>query len=133
MTLDFYANDDALAPWNPDTSATFGTHIELGPGLLIRSGFIRVDGGSVVEWNPRFTNKVEFWGDAVLQPGQGPSAPRHGPGHDVVAGRRAAPGPHRRELVRALRASRRRLGLAVRLGRVRRSSPPRPDAGPAAP
>ena len=45
--LDLFADDDSFAPWNPDTSATFGTHVELGPGLLIRSGFIRVDGGVV--------------------------------------------------------------------------------------
>jgi hypothetical protein len=69
-TLDLYADDDRIAPWNPDTSALFGTHVELGPGLMLRAGFIRVSGGVVVEWNPRFTNKVEFWGDASYSKGR---------------------------------------------------------------
>jgi len=70
VTLDVYAGNDSLAPWNPDTSPTFGTHVKLGTGLLMRSGFIRVDGGVVVEWNPRFTNKVEFWGDSSYSRGK---------------------------------------------------------------
>lgn len=69
-TLDLYATDDRFAPWNGDTSDTFGTHVELGPGLLIRSGFIRVSGGSVNLWNPRFTLKVEFWGDSSYSRGK---------------------------------------------------------------
>jgi hypothetical protein len=70
VNLDFYANSDALAPWNPDNSATFGVHVELGPGLLIRSGFILVNGGVVTAWNPRFTCKVESWGDASYSQGR---------------------------------------------------------------
>ncbi len=54
-----------LAPWNSDTSPTFGTHVELGPGLLVRFSLFRVSGGVVVEWLPRFTHKVEYWGDAA--------------------------------------------------------------------
>jgi hypothetical protein len=64
VELDLYCSTDALAPWNTDNSDTFGTHIDLGPGLLIRSGFIRVAGGVVNSWNPRWTCKVEAWGDA---------------------------------------------------------------------
>jgi len=69
-TIDLFADDDRLAPWNSDTTLVFGVNIELGPGLLIRSGFIRVDGGVVVEWNPRFTDKVESWGDASYSKGR---------------------------------------------------------------
>jgi hypothetical protein len=70
VNLDLYADDDAIAPWNSDNSATFGTHVALGPGLLIRSGFIRVAGGVVDAWNPRFTLKVESWGDASYSRGR---------------------------------------------------------------
>jgi len=69
-TIDLFTDDDLLAPWNTDTTLVFGTNVELGPGLLIRSGFIRVDGGVVVEWNPRFTDKVESWGDASYSKGR---------------------------------------------------------------
>lgn len=67
--IELCTDSDALAPWNGDTSATFGTHVELGPGLLIRSALIRVSGGVVVDWNPRFTLKVESWGDASYSRG----------------------------------------------------------------
>lgn len=69
-TLDLFAPDDRFAPWNDDTSDTFGVNVSLGPGLLVRSGFILVAGGVVTEWNPRFTCKVEFWGDASYSQGK---------------------------------------------------------------
>lgn len=62
--IELMADDGLLAPTNPDTSVLFGDHIELGPGLLVRFSLIRVSGGVVVEWLPRFTLKVEDWGDA---------------------------------------------------------------------
>lgn len=68
--IELCTDTDALAPWNSDTSDTFGVHVELGPGLLIRSGFARVAGGVVVDWNPRFTLKVESWSDASYSLGQ---------------------------------------------------------------
>ena len=40
--LEIVTDDDEFAPWNEDTSGTFGTHVELGAGLIIRAGFIRV-------------------------------------------------------------------------------------------
>lgn len=76
VTIDLYGapaggiDDNSLAPWNPDTSPTFGVHVDLGPGLLIRRGFIRVVDDVVVEWNPRWTTKVEDWGDASFAEGQ---------------------------------------------------------------
>ena len=39
--------------------------MDLGPGLLARVVLFRVAGGAVVEWIPRFTCKVEDWGDAA--------------------------------------------------------------------
>lgn len=68
--LDLYADDDSLAPWLDDTSPTFGTHVPLGAGLLIRCSLVRIEAGVVTLWNPRFTNKVERWGDAALARGQ---------------------------------------------------------------
>jgi hypothetical protein len=68
--LDIYADDDSLAPWLDDTSSTFGTHVPLGAGLLVRGSLVTVAGGVVTAWNPRFTNKVERWGDASLARGQ---------------------------------------------------------------
>lgn len=70
VNMDLFAGDDRFAPWNEDTSDTFGVHVSLGPGLLIRSGFILVSGGVVTDWNPRFTCKVEFWGDASYSQGK---------------------------------------------------------------
>lgn len=70
VELELVADDDALAPWNPDTSAVFGTHVDLGAGLLIRGGFIRVSGGAVTSWRPRFTVRVETWRDAAFARGQ---------------------------------------------------------------
>lgn len=67
--LDIYADDDSLAPWLDDTSATFGTHVPLGAGLLIRCSLVTISGGVVTAWNPRFTNKVERWGDATFARG----------------------------------------------------------------
>lgn len=69
-TLEVRASDDSFAPYNDDTSATFGTHVELGSGLLVRAGLIRVFAGEVVEWIPRFTCKVERWGDASYGKGK---------------------------------------------------------------
>jgi len=69
-TFDLWAADDTFAPWNDDTSPTFGTHVELGPGLLARCGLILVSGGEVTAWNPRWTNRVERWGDACYAGGQ---------------------------------------------------------------
>ncbi len=68
--MDLYADDDSLAPWLDDTSPTFGTHVPLGAGLLVRCSLMTVAGGVVTAWNPRFTNKVERWGDASLARGQ---------------------------------------------------------------
>lgn len=69
-TIDLWTDDDSLAPWNDDTSPTFGVHVELGPGLLIRGGFNRVTGGIVTNWNPRWTLKVEEWPDASYSRGK---------------------------------------------------------------
>lgn len=70
VTVDLATEADRLAPWNEDTSATFGTHVALGAGLFIRAGLIRVVAGTVVEWNPRFTVRVESWSDASYARGQ---------------------------------------------------------------
>jgi hypothetical protein len=58
------ASFDQLAPTNEDTSGLFGVHVDLGAGLLVRAGLIRVDGSEVVEWWPIFTGRVESWGVA---------------------------------------------------------------------
>jgi hypothetical protein len=63
--IELRAEGDQYAPWNEDTSPTFGTHVELGPGLLIRQSYFRVSGGAVVEWRPRFTMRVEQWLDVT--------------------------------------------------------------------
>jgi hypothetical protein len=63
--LELRADGDQYAPWNEDTAPTFGTHVELGPGLLIRLSYFRVSGGAVVEWRPRFTMRVEQWLDVT--------------------------------------------------------------------
>lgn len=63
-------NGDELAPWNDDTSSTFGVHVDLGAGLLIRAGLVRVVDDTVVEWLPRFTQRVETWRDATFARGQ---------------------------------------------------------------
>lgn len=68
--IEVMADAGVLAPTNSDTSALFGTHIDLGPGLLARFSLIRVVGGVVVEWLPRFTLKVEHWGNASYARGQ---------------------------------------------------------------
>ena len=70
VELEFVVDDDSLAPWNDDTSPTFGTHVELGAGLLIRGGLIRVNAGVVAAWRPRFTARVETWPDATFARGQ---------------------------------------------------------------
>lgn len=54
-----------FAPYNADTSPTFGSHVDLGPGLLVRGSLFRVASSVVAEWLPRFTLKVEYWGDAA--------------------------------------------------------------------
>lgn len=69
-TVDLWADDDSLAPWNDDTSPTFGVHVELGPGLLLRAGFVASSGGFVTGWYPRFTLKVEEWPDASYSRGK---------------------------------------------------------------
>jgi hypothetical protein len=69
-TLELKADDDRYAPWNPDTSDMFGVHVQLGAGLLIRAGWIRVNSGVVVGWIPRFTNRVESWTDTTYALGQ---------------------------------------------------------------
>jgi hypothetical protein len=61
--VELRAEADQYAPWNDDTSPTFGTHVEPGAGLLIRLSYFRVSGGAVVEWRPRFTLRVEQWQD----------------------------------------------------------------------
>lgn len=63
--LELRADGDEYAPWNDDTSPTFGTHVELGPGLFVRQSYFRVSGGAVVEWYPRFTLRVEQWLDVT--------------------------------------------------------------------
>lgn len=63
--LELRADGDEYAPWNDDTSPTFGTHVELGPGLFVRQSYFRVSGGTVVEWRPRFTLRVEQWLDVT--------------------------------------------------------------------
>jgi hypothetical protein len=63
--LELRAEGDQYAPWNDDTAPTFGTHVELGPGLLVRLSYFRVSGGAVVEWRPRFTMRVEQWLDVT--------------------------------------------------------------------
>lgn len=70
VELELLAGADELAPWNEDTSATFGTHVSLGAGLLVRGGLIRVTGGTVASWHPRFTGRVETWPDATFARGQ---------------------------------------------------------------
>jgi len=68
--LALLGDGDQLAPWNTDTSATFGVHVALGAGLLIRAGLIRVVASAVAEWVPRFTVRVESWRDAGYARGQ---------------------------------------------------------------
>jgi hypothetical protein len=63
--VELRAEGDQYAPWNEDTSPTFGEHVELGPGLLIRLSYFRVSGGAVVEWRPRFTMRIEQWLDVT--------------------------------------------------------------------
>lgn len=58
------ADDDRFAPWNEDTSSTFGVHVRLGAGLLMRGGLFRVAGGDVTHTLIRFTGRVEHWGDS---------------------------------------------------------------------
>ena len=70
VDMDLWAGDDQLAPWNTDTSAIFGVHVPLGPGLILRAGFIRVVDDTVVDWLPRFTNRVERYGDAAYGKGR---------------------------------------------------------------
>jgi hypothetical protein len=64
VNIDLEDDDDTLAPWNPDTAPLFGVHVPLGPGLIMRAGFIHVVDDTVVDWLPRWTNRVERWGDA---------------------------------------------------------------------
>lgn len=64
IETELLAYGDQYSPRNPDTSARFGTHVPIGDGLLMRAGFIRVVGGSVVEWIPRWTGEVESWSHA---------------------------------------------------------------------
>lgn len=70
VNVELMAVGDTLAPYNSDTSATFGTHVDLGPGLLLRCSAIRVVSAAVVEWVPRWTCAVEYWGDASYARGQ---------------------------------------------------------------
>lgn len=68
-TITLTAPDDRFAPTNEDTSTTFGTHVQLGPGLLVRGGYFRVSGGVVVETRWRFTRRVETWTDETIAAG----------------------------------------------------------------
>jgi len=69
--LALWADGDALAPWNDDTSATFGTNVRLRAGLLIRAVVFRV-ANSATDWAiPLFTSRVKRWGDASVARGFG--------------------------------------------------------------
>ncbi len=68
--LELRADGDQYAPWNDDTSPTFGVHVELGPGLFVRQSYFRVSGGTVVEWRPRFSLRVEQWLDVTAGMGE---------------------------------------------------------------
>ncbi len=67
--IELRARDDRLAPWNADTSPTFGVHVDLGAGLLIRAGWTLIYGGAVSGWIPRFTHRVESWSDETRASG----------------------------------------------------------------
>lgn len=70
-TLALWADGDALAPWNEDTSATFGTHVRLRAGLLVRAVVFRVADDSVDLSIPLFTSRVKRWGDGSVAMGRG--------------------------------------------------------------
>lgn len=64
------ATDDTYAPWNPDTSSVFGSHVPLRAGrLLMRASVFRVVDAAVDLHLPLFTARVRRWGDA--QAGEG--------------------------------------------------------------
>lgn len=67
-TFAFRAADDRLAPWLDDTSATFGVHVRLGAGLLIRCGLWRVVDGTITDRLARGTWRVESWSDSAEDP-----------------------------------------------------------------
>lgn len=64
------ASDDSLAPWNDDTSATFGTHVQLGRGTLMRLVVFRVASSATDLSIPLFTVRCRRWGDAQAGRGQ---------------------------------------------------------------
>lgn len=57
------AVDDRYAPWNPDTSSTFGVHVPLRAGLLMRASVFRVVDDAVDLCFHLFTSRVRRWRD----------------------------------------------------------------------
>lgn len=61
--VEIWADDDRFAPWNEDTSDTFGVHVPLQVGLLMRFSVFRVAGESTDLWWPQWTGRVRRWRD----------------------------------------------------------------------
>lgn len=61
---------DQFAPWNEDTSPTFGTHVRLRGGLLVRAVVFRVVSAAVDLSFPLFTGRVKRWGDSSTSLGR---------------------------------------------------------------
>lgn len=66
----FWGSGDQFARWNEDTSATFGTHVTLRGGLLVRAVVFRVVSGSVNAKFELFTGRVKVWGDGLAALGK---------------------------------------------------------------
>lgn len=66
----FWGDGDQFATWNEDTSATFGTHVRLRGGLLVRAVVFRVVSAAVDLAFPLFTARVKKWGDGLAALGR---------------------------------------------------------------
>jgi hypothetical protein len=62
--VEIWADDDRYAPWNPDTSPTFGVHVPFRQRPYMRAAIFRVVGGVTNMWFPLWTGRVRGWRDA---------------------------------------------------------------------